>query len=106
MRNPPFGEANMGALVGAVVGATGCLFAIGAGPAIVSRNLATLFNAPMVGLACCLLGGPIAWLLGGQIGPRLGEMLRSQRGEVLGGILGGLIPVGLVGWWGWYMFTR
>ena len=51
MRNPPFGEANMGALVGAVVGATGCLFAIGAGPAIVSRNLATLFNAPMVGLA-------------------------------------------------------
>jgi len=96
----------MGALVGAVVGATGGLFAIGVGPAIVSRNLALLFVAPMLGLVCCVLSGPIAWLLGGQIGPRLGELLRSPRAEILGGILAGLIPVGLVGWWGWHMYTR
>jgi hypothetical protein len=106
MRHPPFGEANMGALVGAVVGATGGLFAVGVGPAIASRNLALLFLYPTLGLASCLVSGPVAWLLGGQIGPRLGEVVRSQRGEVLGGILGGLIPFIAVCWWGWYMCTR
>jgi len=37
---PGLGEPNLGALVGAVVGAIGGLFAVGIAPAIIDRNLA------------------------------------------------------------------
>ena len=72
MRRPGFGEANWGAMVGAVVGAIGGLFAIGIAHAIAGRNLALLVGTPVLSLVCCLLGGPIGWLIGGQTGPRLG----------------------------------
>ena len=39
---PGLGEANLGALVGAVVGATGGLFAVGIAPAIMAKNAALL----------------------------------------------------------------
>ena len=103
MRTPSFGEANMGALSGAVVGAIGGLFAIGIGPAILGRNLALLFGTPILGLICCIVSGIIGWLLGGQVGPRVGDRFRTQRAELIGGVVGGLIPVVAVALWGCYM---
>ena len=80
-------------MAGAVVGSIGGLFAIGLPPAILARNIALLFRPPILGLLCWVVCGVVGWLLGGQIGPRLGEKFNSQRAEILGGALGGLIPV-------------
>jgi len=103
---PSWGEANLGALVGAVVGATGGLFAVGIAPAIMAKNPALLFRYPMVGMVGMLVSGPIGWLVGGQIGPRFGEKFTTQRAEVTGGVLGGLVPVVLIALWGWYLKTH
>jgi uncharacterized protein YcfJ len=103
---PGWGESNLGALAGAVVGATGCLFAVGIAPAIIARNLAVLFRYPIIGLFCMLVGGPIGWLIGGQLGPRFGERYDSPRAEITGGVIGGLLPVLLIALWGWYMKTH
>jgi uncharacterized membrane protein YeaQ/YmgE (transglycosylase-associated protein family) len=103
---PGLGESNLGALVGAVVGATGGLFAVGIAPAIIERKLAFLFRYPSVGVFCMVVSGLIGWLLGGQIGPRLGEKFNTQRAEMIGGALGGLVAVVLTALWGWYMKTH
>jgi len=105
MRRPSFGEANMGALAGAVVGAIGGLFAVGIAPAIIGRDLALLFATPMLGFICWLVSGPLGWFLGGQLGPRLGEAFKARQAEVIGGAVGGLIPVAAIALWGWYMVT-
>lgn len=105
MRRPSFAEANMGALVGAIVGATGGLFAVGIAPAVIDRNVALLFDTPILGLICFTISGPLGWLIGGQLGPRLGDRFDPRRAEVVGGVLGGLVPVTLIALWGWYMVT-
>jgi hypothetical protein len=102
MIKPPLGEYNMGALAGAVVGSIGGLFAIGVVRAILGRNIALLLGMPILGVASFLICGIAGWLVGGQIGPRLGEKYYSQRVEILGGALGGVIPVLLVALWAWY----
>ena len=102
MIKPPLGEYNMGALAGAVVGSIGGLFAIGVVRAILDRNIALLLGMPILGVVSWLVCGIAGWLLGGQIGPRLGEKYYSQRVEILGGALGGVIPVLLVALWAWY----
>jgi hypothetical protein len=106
MRNPGFGETNLGALAGAVVGAIGGLFAIGIGPAIVGKNLALLFGTPILALISWVVSGLLGWVLGGQLGPRLGEKLDNQKVEVIGGIIAGLVPVILIAWWGWSMANK
>jgi hypothetical protein len=106
MRKPPLGEYNMGALAGAVVGSIGGLFAIGLVRAILARNITLLFGTPILGLLSWVVCGLLGWFLGGQIGPRLGEKHYSQRAEILGGALGGFIPVVLVALWAWYMSVR
>jgi hypothetical protein len=103
MRKPPPGEYNLGAVAGAIVGSIGGLFAIGVVRAILGRNLALLFSMPILGLLGWLVCGVLGWLAGGQIGPRLGGKQYSQRAEMLGGALGGLIPVVLVALWALYM---
>jgi hypothetical protein len=103
MRKPSIGEYNLGAVAGAVVGATGGLFAIGLVRAILGQNIALLLIAPILSLISWVVCGAVGWLLGGQIGPRLGERFYSERAEYLGGALGGLIPVLLVALWVWYM---
>jgi hypothetical protein len=100
---PRLGESNLGALVGAVVGATGGLFAVGIAPAIMAGNIALLIGYPRVGALCMLASGLIGWLLGGQIGPRFGEKYDTQRAEITGGALGGLVAVVLIALWGLYM---
>jgi hypothetical protein len=103
---PRLGESNLGALVGAIVGATGGLFAVGIAPAIMAKNPALLFRYPIIGVFCMLVGGPLGWLVGGQLGPRFGEKYDTQRAEIVGGAVGGLVPVVLIALWGWYMKTH
>ena len=103
---PRLGESNWGALAGAVVGATGGLFAVGIAPAIIAKNPALLFRYPIIGVFGMLVGGPIGWLVGGQLGPRLGEKCDSHRAEIVGGVVGGLVPVAIIALWGWYMKTH
>jgi hypothetical protein len=103
MRKPPLGEFNLGSLAGAIVGSIGGLFAIGVVRALLARNLALIFATPMLGMVSWIVCGVVGWLVGGQVGPRLGETYYSQRVEVLGGALGGLIPVLLVAAWALYM---
>lgn len=95
----------MGALVGAVVGAIGGLFAVGVAPAILRRNLAALFGTPILGLICWLVSGIVGWVLGGQLGRLLGARFQFRNAEIIGGIVGGLIPITLVALWGWYLET-
>ncbi len=103
MRKPRFGEANFGAMAGAITGAIGGLFALGIPEAILDRNPAALVSAPRLGLICLLISGPIGWVLGGQIGPRLSNTVKTE--SVLG-VVGGLIPVTLIALWGWWYVTR
>jgi hypothetical protein len=106
MLKTPLGEYNMGALAGAVVGSIGGLFAIGVVRAILGRNIALLLATPILGVVSFIVCGIAGWLAGGQIGPRLGEKYYSQRVEMLGGALGGVIPVLLVAAWALYMSLR
>jgi hypothetical protein len=106
MRTPSFGEANLGALSGAVVAAIGGLFAVGIGPAILGHNLALLFGTPILGLVSFIVSGVVGWFIGGQVGPRASLRFRTQHAEMIGGMLSGLIPVILVALWGCYMVMR
>jgi len=105
-RNPGFGEMNLGAVAGAVVGSIGGLFALGVAPAILFRNISLLFGTPMLGLASWIVCLVLGWFIGGQLGPRLGFAFRNARAETIGGAVGGFIPVVLIGLFGWYMAVR
>jgi hypothetical protein len=105
MERPTIGQANLGALVGAVVGAIGGLFAVGIAPSIIDHNPALLFAYPKIGVICWLVSGAVGWLLGGQIGPLLSGQIRLKQAEAVGGMVGGLVPVILIALWGWYMVT-
>lgn len=103
MRKIPLGESNLGALVGAVVGAIGGLFALGIARAIIGRDPGLLLATSILNVVSWLLSGVGGWLIGGQLGPRCERLLLAPRGEVLGGILGGLIPVVFFALLGWYL---
>jgi hypothetical protein len=103
MRKPALGEINLGALAGAAVASIGGLFAVDIPAAIIERDLALLLSTPTLSALCWLAGLPTGWFLGGQIGPRLGQWFNSQRAEIIGGVLGGLIPLAGLLWWGWYL---
>jgi len=103
MRKPGWGEANLGAISGAVVGGIGGLFALGIAPAIISRNPAYLVGMPILGLASLAVCGVLGWILGGQIGYRIGDRLRSEKAEIITGGLTGVLPVMFVILFGWYM---
>jgi hypothetical protein len=96
----------VGSVMGAAVGSIGGLFAVGLPPAIIYRSIARLLGTPVFALiswAVCLLFG---WIIGGQIGPRLGTRFKSFRAELIGGAIGGLIPVVAIALWSWYVSTR
>ncbi len=106
MIKPGFGEINLGALAGAVVASIGGLFAIDVPAAILGKNLALLLSTPTVSVLCWLVNLPIGWIIGGQIGPRVRERFYTERSELIGGALGGLIPVIALVVWGWYLVTQ
>jgi hypothetical protein len=100
-RPPRFGEANLGAVAGVVTGAVGGLLAVGIPLAISGRDPGLLVIYRSIGLFGFLLCTPLGWILGGQIGPRLTGTFGEQRGEIIGGILGGLVPVMAIIYWVW-----
>jgi hypothetical protein len=103
MSERPPGEYSLSAVIGAVVGSIGGLFAIGLVRAILGHNLALIFRFPILGFLSWIICGLVGWVLGGQLGPRCGQMFRSYQAELLGGAVGGLIPVLVVAIWAWYM---
>jgi hypothetical protein len=106
MRKPCLWESNPGALVGGAVGAVGGLFAVGIAPAILYRDPRQLLGTPLLGFIGWVISGPLGWFIGGQIGPRLGAKLGERNGNVIGGILGGMVPVVSIALWGWHMATK
>lgn len=105
MQGPGLGEASQGAVAGAVVGATGGLFAAGLARAIIGHSPALLLDTPRVNMICWFISLLLGWLIGGQLGPRLGQKFNSLRVEIVAGGIGGLIPVLAIALWGWYMVT-
>lgn len=103
MQKPGFGEFNLGALAGAVVGAIGGLFSLDLARAIINGKAAMLFDTPILSFISWLLCGILGWLIGGQVGPRVGMRYRNPRAEMVAGGVGGLVPVILVGLLGWYL---
>ena len=101
LRGPGLGEANLGAVAGAVTGAVGGLLAVGIPLAVAGRDPALLVifrNLALIGFLICV---PVGWFVGGQIGPRAIRVFGDRRGELIGGILGGLIPVLVIMVWAW-----
>jgi hypothetical protein len=105
-RKPPIGEANLGALIAAVIGSILGLFSLGLAPAIMTGRVQYLAQAPTLNVVCFFFSGITAWFLGGQLGPRFGRLFGEQGGHIAGGIGGGLVPVGAVVALGWYLVTH
>jgi len=105
-RRPPIGEANLAALIAAVIGCIGGLFALGIAPSIITKNMQFLAATPSLNVISFFLCGLVGWFFGGQIGPRLQGLFGEQGGLVTGGIIGGLIPVGAMIGAGWYLATH
>lgn len=105
MKKPRLGEASLGALVGAMFGAFGGLFAIAIPWAILSHDIRALAMARTFGMIGFLTCAPIGWFTGGQIGPRLEAKLGARAAGILGGILGGLIPLSGFIFWGWHLVS-
>ena len=96
---------NFGSLSGAVVGSVGGLFSVGIPPAIVFHDIQALFQTPKLAVICFVIAGALGWLIGGQLGPVLGRKYNSPWAEIIGGALGGLIPVAMVLGWSYSMVT-
>ncbi len=103
MRKLDFGETNLGAVIGAVFGAVGGLVAVAIPLTIIREDLRLLASARPYALVGFLVSAPVGWLLGGQISQRFGGRLGERSADILGGILGGLLPVGGFILWGWYL---
>ena len=102
-RKPPIGEANLGALIGAVVGSIGGLFALGIAPAVIYGKPYFLAAAPKLNVISFFFCGVVAWFAGGQLGPRLEPFFGQRNGLIIGGIIAGLIPVCGIATLGWYL---
>jgi hypothetical protein len=105
MRKPDIGEPNLGAMVGAVVGAVGGLVALAMPLAIMRGDIKALSEARTLGLVGCLVSSTVGWFLGGQVGPWFEGRLSERNAGIIGGILGGLVPVAGFAFWGWYLAT-
>jgi hypothetical protein len=103
MNERPPDQYSASAVLGAVIGSIGGLFAIGLVRAILGQNLALIFRFRILGFLSWIICGVAGWVLGGILGPRCGQLFGSYQAELLGGALGGLIPVLLVALWAWYM---
>lgn len=105
MFRPHWGEPNLGAIIGVVVGSMGGLVAIAIPLAILRGDIKALSEARTFGVVGFLVSGVVGWFLGGQFGGRLGPVLGERCASIVGGILGGLIPIGGLALWGWYLVT-
>lgn len=103
---PSVGKENLGAVIGAVIGAIGGLFAIAIPAAIMTGNVQVLSVARKVGLVGFAVSVPIGWFAGGYLSHALEKRLPRKAAGIVGGILGGLLPVGCIALFGWYLVTK
>ncbi len=92
-------------MIAVVIGGMGGLVAIAIPLAILRGDIRALSEARAFGLVGFLVSATVGWFLGGQIGPRLERFLGERFAHVLGGVLGGLIPIAGLAFWGWYLVT-
>jgi len=105
MREPSVGKENLGAVIGAVIGALGGLFAIAIPLAILTKNVQALSVARKLGLFGFLVSVPIGWFAGGYISHALERRLPRKAAGIIGGIIGGMLPVGAIALLGWYLVS-
>jgi hypothetical protein len=105
-RKPSIGEANLGALIGGVIGSILGLFALGLAPAVMTGKLQYLVQAPILNVMSFFVSGASGWSVGGQLGPRVERFLGEQDAHIAGGIIGGLFPVLAIAAFGWYLVTH
>jgi len=106
MREPSVGKENLGAVIGAVTGALGGLFAVAIPLAILTRSLQALSAARTFGLISFLVCPPIGWFAGGYLCHAITKRFGERKAAVLGGLVGGLLPVTGFALWGFYMIMR
>ncbi len=106
MKEPSVGKENLGAVIGAVIGAIGGLFAITIPLAVMTGNLQALSVARKLGLIGFLISVPIGWFAGGYLSHALEKILPKKAAGIIGGIVGGLLPVAGIAGYGWYIVTR
>lgn len=106
MKEPSFGKENLGAVIGAMTGALGGLFAVAIPLAILTRNIHMLSSARTLGIISFLVCTPIGWFAGGYISHALTKKLGVQKAGILGGMIGGMLPVTGFALWGFYMIMR
>jgi hypothetical protein len=103
---PSIGKENIGAVIGAVAGAIGGLVAIAIPYAIMTRNFQNLSSARTFGLISFAVCTPVGWFAGGYLTCFLEKFLRPKTAGIIGGIIGGLLPVTGVALYGWHMVAR
>lgn len=106
MNEPSVGKENLGAVLGAVLGAFGGLIAIAIPYAILTRNFQNLSVARNFGLISFVICTPFGWFAGGYLSHLLNKVLPLKPANILGGIIGGLLPVTGVALYGWYLTAR
>ena len=96
MREPSFGKENLGAVIGAALGALGGLMGVAIPYAIATKSLEALSAARTFGIMGFFVGTPVGWFAGGYIADWLArKKLPARESGVLGGIAGGLIPAAM-----------
>lgn len=106
MNEPSIGKENLGAVIGAVVGAVGGLVAIAIPYAVMTRNFQNLSAARTFGLVSFLICTPIGWFAGGYLSHFLERFLPVKAASIVGGIVGGLLPVTGVALYGWHLASK
>jgi hypothetical protein len=105
MKEPSVGKENLGAVIGAVIGALGGLFAIAIPLAIMTGDVQALAVARKLGLVGFVVSVPIGWFAGGYISHGLEKMLNPKAAGIVGGIIGGLLPVAGIALYGWHLVS-
>jgi hypothetical protein len=106
MREPEAGKENLGAVIGAVTGAVGGLFAVVTPLAIINRNIRELGSARTLGIVSFMVCVPVGWFVGGRVSHALVKKLGNRKASIVGGLIGGLLPVIGFALWGWYLVTH
>jgi hypothetical protein len=92
-------------MIAVVIGGMGGLVAIAIPLAILRGDIKALSEARTFGVVGFLVSATAGWFLGGQLGGRFARLFNERFAHILGGVLGGLIPISALALWGWYLVT-